>query len=189
MTQILITPPAELAVDLVTAKANLHIDGDDMDPLVTSWIKGVTSTMEGEIGQCMVTQEWDVIVDRFADCIALPHPANDVVSVSYIDQAGVKQDLAPALCRIVRKRYESTLVPARGARWPVTACGDAEVTIRVSCGYGPDDATTPAALKLYIISKLVEQYDPVSATMRDVTTDTAQSKYLEKMLDQFRSYT
>ena len=188
MTQILVTPPAAPAVDLATAKANLRIDGTDMDPLVTSWIAGVTSTMEAEIGQCMVTQQWDVIVDRFADSIALPHPANDVVSVSYIDEAGAKQDLAPALCRIVRRRYESSMVAARGTRWPTTACGDAEVTIRVSCGYGDDDKTTPAALKLYIIGKLVEQFDPAALTLRDRTTDTVQSKFLEGLLDQFRSH-
>lgn len=187
MTQILITPPSALAVDLVTAKANLRIDDDDMDALVTSWIEGVTSTMENEIGQLMISQTWDVMLDRFADRIALPHPATEITSVSYVDQDGLTRQLSPILYRIIRTRYESILVP-RGIAWPATAVDDEAVTIRVVCGYGPDYQSTPPSLKLYIIGKLVEQFDSAALTLRDRTTDTVQSKFLEGLLDQFRSH-
>lgn len=188
VTQVLVTPPTVLAVDLATAKLNMRIDGTDMDALVTSWIEGVTSTMENEIGQCMVDQGWQVVTDGFADRIPLPHPASEILSITYLDAAGDEQQLAPALCKIVRKRYDSALVLAADAAWPVTAVDEAAVTISVKCGYGPTADTTPAALKLYILGKLVEQFDPISATMRDLTTDTVQSKNLERLLDQFRSY-
>lgn len=184
MSAVRILPPVQLPVDLALAKLNLRIDGDDMDLLVTSWVRGIVAKLEHEIGQCLVTQTWRVSVDGFHNGIALPHPALQVALVSYVDADGNAQRLAPAACRIHRTSYRSTLLPAAGASWPATLADLAAVTIEVVCGYGDQPEQVPDNLKLYILAKLVEEFDPVTRMERDTT----QSAFVTGLLDACRTY-
>lgn len=202
MSSRLISPPTALAVDLAEAKQNLRIDGTDMDALVTQWIKGTTGLLEQEIGQCLMMQTWEVSLDEFptrwptwhhgpehrSDGIRLPHPVKTVQSVSYIDEQGQQQALPEMAWMLDADRYSTHLRPARGTSWPRTSRGPGAVVITVDCGYGEDATATPDALKLYILAKLVQQFDPVSTTPRDLTSDTVQAKFIEGLLDAFRSY-
>lgn len=204
MTQRQITPPTALAVDLGLAKQNMRIDGTDMDALVTSWIEGVTAALEHEIGQCILEQTWQVQLEAFpaahpwhfgqpvprhrCEAIKLPHPVMNITSVTYVDTDGAQQTLPPSAYKLNVKRYESTLTPAAGTRWPVTLREEGAVTVEVVCGYGTDNTATPANVRLYIIAKLVEQFDPALMTQRDQTSDTVHSKFIEGLLDRCRSY-
>ncbi len=202
MTKIRTVAPAVLAVTLADAKANLRVDADrtDMDDLITSWIRGVVSKAEHAIGQRLMTQTWQVRLDAFpgasfwrlgdacagslAQAIGLPHPVISVSSVKYLDPDGVEQTLAPAGYKLVRRNYESFLVPARGGNWPATAGELDSVVSTVVCGYGADPALTPENVRLFILAKLVEQFDPATRLERD----TVQSAYLDGLLDACRSY-
>jgi uncharacterized phiE125 gp8 family phage protein len=204
MTQRQILPPAVLPVDLSVAKANMRIDGDDMDALVKMWITGITAKLEHEIGQCMMAQTWEVSLDHFPGrphwsvsrpltshfdpAIALPHPAMTVSSVTYLDSDGVEQTLDPSAYRLKKTGYQSMLLPARGECWPDAAREDGAITVTVVCGYGADATSTPPAVQLYIMAKLVEQFDPATMTQRDQTSDTVHSKFTEGLLDRCRSY-
>lgn len=183
MTMIRITPPAALPVSLDLAKANMRVDGDDMDALITSWIKGVVAALEHEIGQCLIEQTWRVMVDSFPAALELPHPVMSVTSVKYFDVDGTEQTLDPAAYRLWRARYRSALMPPRGGAWPETLA-DTDVTVEVVCGYGaaPDDV--PENVQLYILAKLVEQFDPATRMERD----TVQSAFVARLLDACRSY-
>lgn len=181
---IRITPPVVLADDLALIKKNMAIDGDYMDDVVTGWARGVISQLEHEIGQCLMTQTWRVTLDAFALEIALPHPVIDVVSVKYIDVDGAEQLLATGNYRIRASRYTSLLVPSRGARWPATLDDTDVVTIDVKCGYGAALADVPENVQLYILAKLVEQFDPATRLERD----TVQSAFVDRLLDACRSY-
>lgn len=180
-----ITPPTVLAVDLALIKKNMVIDGDYMDDVVTSWARGVISALEQEIGQCLMAQTWCLTLDAFTPEIALPHPVINIVSVKYIDLAGAEQLLAPEAYRVRASRYDSLLVPGRGTRWPATLADTDVVTIEVQCGYGTTPASTPENVQLYILAKLVEQFDPVTRTERD----TVQSAFIDRLLDTCKGYT
>ena len=181
---IRITPPTELAVDLALIKKNMVIDGDYMDDVVIGWARGVISQLEQEIGQCLMAQTWRVTLDAFAPEIALPHPVIDIVSVKYIDPDGAEQVLATGDYRIRASRYQTLLVPSRGARWPATLDDTDVVTIDVQCGYGATPAATPDNVKLYIMAKLVEQFDPATRLERD----TVQSAFVDRLLDACKGY-
>lgn len=181
---ILITPPTELAVDLALIKKNMVIDGDYMDDVVTGWARGVISKLENEIGQCVMAQTWRVTLDAFAPEIVLPHPVISIVSVKYIDTSGVEQVLATADCRVRADRYESRLVPGRGTHWPATLDDTDVVTIDVQCGYGTASTSTPPEIQLYIVHKMLEQFDPVTKVERD----TPQSEFIDGLLDACRIY-
>lgn len=140
---IRITPPTVLAVDLALIKKNMVIDGDYMDDVVTGWARGVISQLEQEIGQCLMAQTWRVTLDAFVPEIVLPHPVINIVSVKYIDPDGAEQLLGAGDYRVRASRYQTLLVPSRGACWPAALDDTDVVTIDVQCGYGATPAATP----------------------------------------------
>lgn len=184
MTQRLITPPTVLAVTLDQAKLNMRIDGTDMDALITLWVEGITAALEHEIGQYLMPQTWQVTLDAFPSAIALPHPAISITSVKYQDADGVEQTLAPETYKLIRSAYQTALVPVSGAAWPVTLSDTGAVVVTVLCGHGATAADTPANVRLYILAKLVEQFDPATRMERD----TVQSDFVGRLLDACRTY-
>lgn len=185
MTKIRTVAPTDLAVDLAAARANLRVDGNDMDALITTWLKGIIGKLEHETGQCLMAQTWEVRLAEFpGGAISLPHPVMNITFVTYLDADGATQTTAPADYKLTVERYASYLTPARGTRWPATADDPAAVTVGVRCGYGNTPAATPDNVQLYILAKLVEQFDPATRMERD----TVQSAFLDGLLDSIRSY-
>ncbi|MGZ9713905.1 head-tail connector protein [Glaciimonas sp. GNP009] len=185
MAQRLITPPTELAVTLDQAKANLRVDGSDMDALITMWTQGIIASLEHEIGQCLMSQVWEVTLDAFPIAISLPHPVIGVSSVNYVDTGGLAQTLSADDYKLVRSAYASSLVPASGTLWPGTFQDANVVTVTLICGCGATPDDTPANVRLYILAKLVEQFDPATRLERD----TVQSDFVGRLLDACRTYT
>lgn len=184
MNSIRITAPTVLAVDLALIKKNMVIDGDHMDDIVTGWARGVIAALEHEIGQCLMAQTWRMTLDAFSEQIVLPHPVISVASVKYIDPTGADQELTSGAYRVRASRYESSLVPGRGLRWPATLADTDVVSIDVLCGYGETPASTPENVQLYILAKMVEQFDPATKTERGTT----QSDFVKGLLDACRTY-
>ena len=190
--KVRIAPPTILAVDLALIKKNMRIDGDEMDDIVTGWAQGVIAALEHEIDQCLMTQTWRVALPAFAGAIRLPHPAIAITSVKYIDAAGTEQTLASSAYQVEVQSYKSLLRPARGTCWPSTyvdVFADPDdmppaVFIELACGLGNNPNLTPANVQLYILAKLVEQFDPATRMERD----TVQSAFVDRLLDACRSY-
>jgi hypothetical protein len=53
-----------------------------------------------------------------------------------------------------------------------------------TCGYGDDEEAVPGAVKLYILSKLIEQYDPPARSQ----AGTVQSKFNDRLLASCKVY-
>lgn len=196
MKKVLLVAPSDLAVSLPAAKSNLRIDGDHLDDVVTLWIEGIVSALEHEVGQCLMRQTWRVLLDTFppagvqtsADVcttsIKLPHPVIKVKSVSYLDAAGERQTMPDDAYEVSASELSSALVLSPGASWPAVTPRLDAVRIEVECGYGVLPEKTPACMRLYILAKLVEQFDPSSKPDKN----SVQSVYLERLLDNCRTY-
>jgi uncharacterized phiE125 gp8 family phage protein len=184
MSQKLVTGPTVLAVSLADAKANLRIDGADMDALVTIWLQGVIATLEHEIGQRMMSQTWTVTLDAFDGAITLPHPVISITHIKYRDTSNVEQTLAPAAYRIKPEAYNTSVAPVSGTSWPDTYDETGAVVVTCVCGYGATDAATPANVRLYVLAKLEADYGPRSQTAGSI----AVSDRLSRLLDACRSY-
>lgn len=184
MSQRLIKPPTELAVTLDQAKANLRVDSSDLDALITLWTQGITTALEHEIGLCLMPQTWEVTLDAFPVAIKLPHPVISIASVNYLDTSGVEQTLSPAAYKLTRTAYASALTPAAGTAWPATFHDTEVVTVTLQCGCGPTASSTPKNIQLYLLAKLVEQFDPATRMERD----TVQSDFIGRLLDACRTY-
>jgi uncharacterized phiE125 gp8 family phage protein len=185
MTTRLITPPAALPVTLAAAKKNLKIDGTDQDDEVSDWVRGIASHVEHYTGRALIAQQWRVTLDRFPDAINLEKsPIVSVEGVQFLDADGVLQTLDPADYIVDAVSEPGYVVPGRGKAWPATYREINAVSVDYTCGYGASPAAIPAGIKLYILAKLREQFDPAVRMERD----TVQSSFIDSQLDPFKVY-
>jgi uncharacterized phiE125 gp8 family phage protein len=195
MTTRLITPPAALAVDLDLAKKHLKIDPVDTatdainDATVTAWIKGITGHAEHYMGRSLINQTWRVTLDKFPDAIKLYNPPLvSVASLKYLDENGVERTLDPADYKVDGVSEPGYIVPAPGTEWPNTDCAQVNaVYAEFICGYGTTHADVPDDIKLYIVAKLLEQYDPNASAAATVGKPYKVS-YIDSMLDRYKVY-
>lgn len=179
----LITPPDALAVSLDEAKLNLRIDGNEQDSMIEAWLHGIIAHAEHVTGRSFINQTWRVTLDEFPDAIELPVPVSSVV-VKFIDETGVEQTLDPADYIVDSVSEPGYAVPGVGKTWPTTYDRINSISVDVVAGYGATDASVPRGIKLYILARLVEQYDPAVR----VEKETVQSSFLDSMLDRYKVY-
>lgn len=157
-----------------------------MDSQIEDWVRGITRRLEHEVGQCFMEQTWEVRLPQLPRGLApieLPHPAIEIVAIEYLDASDEKRALPVDGYRLEVDRYESVLRPLREAMWPSTPA-DGRVVITVKCGYGNTAEATPETARLFILGKLVEQFDPKSGKERE----TRQSVYLDGLVSDLKTY-
>ncbi len=185
MSAKLISPPAKLAVSLTDAKANLRIPASDtaLDAVIQAWLMGVIEYAEHLMGRALVSQTWRVSLDAFPDAIKLPRPpVASVTSVKYYDANNALQTLDPALYEMDSMAEPCRILATPGVAWPATYARNNAVIAEVICGYGDDETTTPPAIKLYILAKLAEQFDPSGIPEKD----SVQATFIDHLLDRYR---
>lgn len=132
-----ITPPGEV-VSLDEAKKHLRVDFDEDDDYISGLVAAALAWLngpEGWLGRALGVQTLEMVTDGFADgCrawIDLPYPPLiDIVSVKYINSAGVETTLDPGA-------YETALGqlrPTDGNAWPSPRCQSDAVRIRYRAG-------------------------------------------------------
>ena len=179
----LIIPPAALPVSLAEAKLNLRIDGNEQDSLIEAWLHGITAHAEHVTGRSFISQTWRVTLDEFPDAIELPVPVSSV-TIKFLDEAGVEQTLDTADYVVDSASEPGYAVPNVGKAWPTTYDRINAVNVDVVAGYGASESDIPKGIKLYILAKLVEQYDPAIKAEKD----TVQSSFIDRLLDQYKVY-
>jgi uncharacterized phiE125 gp8 family phage protein len=185
MSTRLITGPAALAVDLDAAKAALRVDGTEQDALIEAYIQGITAHAEHYTGRAFITQTWRTTLDSFPEAIELPNaPLASVVHVKYYDESNVLQTLDSQDYNIDDVSEPGYIVPAPDKAWPSTYAKVNAVEVQYTCGYGATHADVPNGIRLYLIARLVEQFDPNVRPEKD----TVQSSYIDRLLDRDRVY-
>lgn len=184
MASKLITAPAAPALTLAAAKLALKIEVGDVeqDALIMAWIEGITDHAEHCMGRSLIHQSWRVTLDRFPSVIRLPRPpVASVAGVKYIDAAGVLQTLAVDQYQVDTESEPGRVLPAPGVSWPSTATRFNAVTVEAVCGYGATDTSVPKAIHLYLLAKLVEQFDPEVRPEKD----SVQASFIDRLLDRY----
>ncbi|NHZ93542.1 hypothetical protein F2P45_31750 [Massilia sp. CCM 8733] len=185
MTSRQITAPVALAVSMETAKLQLRVTSSDLDASIELWLKGITRECEHQIGRALVTQAWRTTLAAFDDAIQLERaPLIAVQSVSYYDAGNGLQVLAPDAYYVDAVTEPGYIVAAAGAPWPATFARGNAVTVEYTCGYGDTDDKVPENVKLYILARLCEQFDPATREFKA----TSQSMYVDRLLDACRVY-
>ncbi len=146
------TAPVGQALDLAAVKLQCRMgDLSDEDAYFAGvLIPAVADRAEASTRRALLTQTWDLVLDRFPSGTGLELPKPPLISVTfvhYLDTAGVTQTWssslylveAPAGPRCARGRIE---LPFAGI-WPITLDQPGAVTIRFVAGYGAGSDIPP----------------------------------------------
>lgn len=185
MSTRLIVPPAELAVSMDAARRQARASGTALDDEIKGKVEGFTEDAEHETNRVFIHQTWEESLDAFpvgrsggVGAIQLTKsPVISVLHVKFYDTAGELQVLDPRDYLVDDKSEPGYIVPAPGKSWPATVARINAVEVQYVAGYGPDEASVPAAIKQYILGKLECAYYPNSS-----------EQYLCRLLDRYRVY-
>ncbi len=146
MSLTLITAPSLEPMTLAEAKLHLRVDGTDEDDLITALIVAARRRAEHLLTRALITQTWELTLDEFpAADIQLPKPGVlSIVSVKYLDSAGVEQTVDSADYALDAATIPGWVLLASDATWPTTYDGANAVRVRFTCGYGPAASDVPA---------------------------------------------
>lgn len=184
MTTRQVAPPTVPAVSLAHAKGQLRLEqaDTDLDDQLLFWLEGITREAEHITRRVFVNRPMRVTLDHFEPSIRLSAPTVSVESVKFFDPAGQLQVLAASDYFLDKEMEPGYLMPQYGRAWPATQPRANAVMVDYTAGYGPDDTTTPAAARLYILSRLTELWDPAVKEFKQ----TVRSAFTARLLDSLR---
>lgn len=140
----LITPATAWPVTLDQAKAHCRVESGDEDDLLTGLIAAAAGHIEDYSGRAIGSQTWELSLDQFSPAILLSKgPVSAIISVKYVDLAGVLQTASPLLYSADLISDPQWVVLNGDSSWPVTLDTVNAVTIRFTTGY----AEVPAAIR------------------------------------------
>ncbi len=178
----LVTGPVAEPISSTAATLWLRLDHTAEDALLDSLIQMVREQVE-EQGIAVMTQTWDLRLDRFPSLIRIPlTPVQSVSSITYIDANGDTQTLAASKYTVDFRSTPARIVPAYGESWPSARSEPNAVTVQFVAGYG--DGATPGiperllqAMRLALTTGYVLRAD----------NDAAQNA-VARILDNYRLY-
>lgn len=134
MAALVVTPPDPL-VSLYDAKEHLRVRHYEEDGLIELYLKAATSWIDGPkgwLGRSIGQQVLEVKGTAFGEICTLPFgPVIELVSATYIDEAGAAQTL-PA---DVYELHDDTLALAPDQSWPATRGRRGDAVVRYKAGY------------------------------------------------------
>lgn len=156
----LITAPEDEPITVATAKNFCKVDYTDDDELFSILITGARIAAEGIMNRALLTQTWDLSLDRFPGWEQyIPNPAlQSITSIKYVDTNGVLQTLAADQYLVDNASEPGRVTPAFGLIWPPTRYQTNAVTIRFVCGYGEVE-DVPAGITNWMLMRIKTLYD------------------------------
>jgi uncharacterized phiE125 gp8 family phage protein len=177
MTLAPVTPPEvePLTADDVRARLGLNasVTDEQLDPMIKAARQEIDGD-EGYLGRALITQTWDLFLDRFPSGeidIPLP-PLQSVASLKYFDVDGVSQTWDSANYVVVPGKVWR-IIPAYGLCWPSIRHQPNAVGIRFVAGYGDEGNKVPEPIRQALAEKVslaraMARPDP---SLRSETTD------------------
>ena len=190
MSLRLITAPTALAITLAEAKAHLRVTDTTEDLLISAMIIAASETAEQITGRAIMPQTWELTLDAFPAEFALTRvPALSVVSLKYINEAGVLTTMSPT--DYVLDNYDdfgfAKVELAWGFDWPIARDTTNAVTLRFTAGYA-DAAAVPESIKAWIkltVSTMYENREAEAYSSRAVSA-TVKMSFVDGLLDRYK---
>lgn len=150
----LVTAPATEPLTATEAKLHLRVDHSTDDDLISSLIVAARQHCENVTGRALITQTWDLRLDRFpprgAPIRLVKPPVSSVTSVSYVDADGDTQVWTSSLYRTDLPTgtwaQPGRIEPAYNESYPEIRSVSNAVIVRCVHGYGAESAV-PDAIK------------------------------------------
>jgi len=158
------------------------------DPELNALIRTIRHAAEGYTRRALVTQTWDLKLDRFP-CwtIHVPKPTlQSVVSITYVDTNGTTQTLDPARYLVDASSTPARITPVFGGIWPITLYQNNAVTVRFVAGYGLA-ADVPDGIKSWMIIRIKHLFDNPDAIVVQGRLQVAEMPraLVDGMLDEY----
>lgn len=170
----LVTPPAVEPVTLAElGSAARYVVGSPDDSLLTGLIVSARQWCETYTDRVFISQTFDLVMDGFpfgggyfnrnvracpslgnwlpthSGSIELPRPpVQSIVSITYLDSAGLGHTLSPSIYRVLGGSESPTLLTTQANQiFPVTFPQIGAATVRFTAGYGDTAASVPQGIK------------------------------------------
>lgn len=153
MTLRLITGPSVEPATVAEVKLDARIDGGELDETIGLLITSARQSAEEITGRALITQTWELVLDRFPfdDRIEIGKlPISSVTSVKYYDVDGVLQTLDSSLYAVDVDTLPGWIYPVEGESWPSVRDEENSVIIRFVAGYGDSASDVPAQIRYWI---------------------------------------
>jgi len=158
------------------------------DPLLTALITSARVAAETMTNRALVTQTWDLVLDRFPGWeMHIPKaPLQSVSSISYVDSNGVTQTLAATDYQVDPKSEPGRITPAYGQVWPSARGQMNAVTMRFVAGYGAA-ADVPRGIKDWMLLRITTLWENPAAIVLDARgLVELPERFIDGLLDPYR---
>lgn len=154
MPLIQIAPPAVEPVSVAEVLDAARVDDTAFNAQAEIVIKALRKHAEARTGRAFITQTMELVLDGFpsADIDLLLPNVQSIVSVKYLDTAGIEQTLASNNYALDNVSTPSWLLSAYGTRWPDTLAMNNALRIRFNVGYGAAAGDVEEDIRLWIIT-------------------------------------
>lgn len=162
MTKVaVVTAPTVEPVELEDAKAHLRLTHAGEDATVIALIQAARQSAEQFSGRSLIQQTRRLYLDAFPEFeIEVPFgPVSSVVSVTYVDPAGVTQTLAGANYVADLVADPAAIWPAYGKSWPGTRTVPNAVIVEYVAGYGASADAVPAPVRQWILLQVGAMFE------------------------------
>jgi uncharacterized phiE125 gp8 family phage protein len=153
-----IEPPSSLPVTLAELKAQSRYFNSDEDAILTTHLMAAIQMCENYTYLGFLTQTWQQSFSAFPATGSLKlqrRPVQGVLSVSYLDSAGVEQPADPLTYQVagIGNDHVCTRVRVGSSQtWPqIYDSTDAGVTVTYRVGFGDDWNAVPEQIRLAIL--------------------------------------
>lgn len=184
MATKLITQPLTEPITAAVARLWCRIDDAVEDAILNILIKQARQQAEHRTGRKFITQTWELALDEFpVNEIKLPFsPVQEIVSVKYIDIAGVEQTIGNTNWTLDNYDIQHYLLLADTFEWPWTREAANAVKVQFKVGY-IDEASMPAGVKLWIMAAVSFWYKNREGIV-DVNFTQLPSDFCGSLLDE-----
>ena len=188
MPQIQLTQPLLQPLTKEEVKLHLRIDGNALDSIIDSWIKGVTLMVQDRFRIQIVEAEWQFTFPFPVMGMDLPLPLvnHNSVVISYKDKDGEDQELDSSDFELVRHRNVTKIFWSKNLSMDLSSDDPYPVKVVYSAGFpvvaeGEDSPTVSVADDIKIFLKMLIGF--VHVTPEGMTDGK-----LNPVMDQYRGY-
>ncbi len=183
MALVLTSGPASEPVTVAEAKAHLRLDGNAEDLLIASLILTSRLHIEAAMGLALITQSWQLILDRWPSWPEVPmplRPIQSITSVNVLAADGAAETMAASGYILDQHGWPPRLIRT-GVSWPAPGRVAGGIEIAFTAGYGAEASDVPAPIRqalLMLVAHWYEHRDPIEIGSTVITIPSGVSELL-----------